>query len=504
VVWKDRTSPGKRKIPKHLKLAILSRGRVRLPLERVKWLLDANKNLPWVQRLPNNLREILPEVDVTVELFMRQQLLSREEISSVLQSYLTQRHQKELPGCHYFAGYWVWAEDATPVETALGVSLTMLFQRPNAPVPQRMRSQDKRQFIFLAYISFHSALERLLLPPKKPKVVPSPPPPIEDRMPPLAGITSHGFYNLRTNPKENDDTLIGQMLGTPTPVTVTGKMVQNGGLWYRITLNRKMRVKKDGRILELPEGTQCWVIEPGLMVVVVEWNYFRNQLIQFEEAYKNLSLSERITKLRQIGHAQDVPFDKVIGTPKGDVYKDTRPASRDQWQLLKDYQAVRAPDGVWIDIFHVLVGLDVLRKSEEQVLWAGMDIGTNYAAATWSGDIGAAAADATLKISKAWEDANPKATEGERIKFYYDTRVPEWDLLADIDAWGVHALRLGPLAGDLNSIDKLLAFYYQNTRQGALRRLTTQRKKALERFLRHYGFKYSYERHIRDYPALKK
>jgi hypothetical protein len=146
----------------------------------------------------------------------------------------------------------------------------------------------------------------------------------------------------------------------------------------------------------------------------------------------------------------------------------------------------------------------VLRKSEEQVLWAGIDIGTNYAAATWSGDIGAAAAEATLKVSKGWEDANPKATEEERIKFYYNTRAPEWDLLADIDAWGIHALRLGQLAGDLNSIDKLLAFYYQHTHQGGLRRLTTQRKKALERFLRHYGFKYHYERHIQDYPALEK
>jgi hypothetical protein len=317
-------------------------------------------------------------------------------------------------------------------------------------------------------------------------------------------MTSHGFYNLRTNPEKTDDTLIGQMLGTPTPVAVTDKSARNGDLWYRITLKQKMRVKKDGRIIELPEGTQCWVVEKGLMVVVAEWNYFRNQLIQFEKANKDLSLGERITKLRQMGQPQDLPFDAVIGTPKGDVYKDTRPVLRDQWQLLKDYQAVRAPDGRWVDIFHVLVGLDVLSKPERPVPWAGIDIGTNYAAATWSGDIGAAAAEATLKWSKEWEDANPKAIELERIKFYYDTRAPEWDLLADIDAWGIHALRLGSLAGDLNSIDKLLAFYYQNTSPGGLRRLTTRRREAMERFLKHYGFKYSYERHIKDYPALEK
>lgn len=74
-----------------------------------------------------------------------------------------------------------------------------------------------------------------------------------------------------------------------------------------------------------------------------------------------------------------------------------------------------------------------------------------------------------------------------RTEHYYTTRAPEADLLGDIDAWGVDALRSEPSAP--TTIEGLLTSFYERTSPvpgGAV--ATTRRRNAIERFLAHYHF----------------
>jgi hypothetical protein len=360
------------------------------------------------------------------------------------------------------------------------------------------------------------------------------PPPVKTSkgLLPLVGETID-YYYVRETPNGK---ILGSMTGTPTPVTVEDKAYVAGKRWYQIVLNSRMKLIKDiefwtpgkqkwnlcdfaafwvalgkrGSVLDLPEvkrneielpaGTRCWVNESGV-VNKADWGLFRGQLRAFEAANKNLNLNARITMLRPMGHPSDLPFDTIIGTPKGKLYFENHPFVQDQWQILRDYQKVRMPDGRTVDVYHLFVGLDVLTKKVKFQSFATIELGPNYSAATWAGDIGAGAADATIsKLEKifrdCWANLHPSATDNERLEHYYNTRAPESDLLGDIDAWGVHSLRVG----QMDTIEKLLTSYYEDTYHSQ-RVLTTRRKDAIEWFLNQYGFKYDQARDRSKWPS---
>ncbi|WP_299488021.1 hypothetical protein [Acaryochloris sp. IP29b_bin.137] len=164
VWWGKRVTPGKRRIPKHLKLAILSRGRIRLPIKNIKWIIDKQKKkVDWVCRIPDNLGELLPEVDVTIELFTVRKTLSFKEVNSIFLQYLVQRHNQELRNCHkLFLLNWRSAFLKSKVETQLKVKLDELFKRAKVPFPEGMSEADKRIFVLLVYVSFPDKLELYL------------------------------------------------------------------------------------------------------------------------------------------------------------------------------------------------------------------------------------------------------------------------------------------------------------------------------------------------------
>lgn len=296
---------------------------------------------------------------------------------------------------------------------------------------------------------------------------------------------SSALFNIRELPSSNAR-ILGQMNGQSTRVSVTDKVKSGGYIWYRITLGEALGA--------LPAGTQGWVRSEGV-VASTSWPSFKRQLHTWEAAHAAMNLSQRITKLRQMCHSQDLPFDSVIGVDAGREYLDDRRLIRSEWQLLKDSQIVRMPDGSQVDVYHLLVGLDVLpaeRRQEDQT-YLGFAVGQNYSAATWSGDIGAGVADALLRQDADWERAMIPATMSEaeqtriRTEHYYTTRAPEADLLGDVDAWGVDALRSEPNAP--TTIEGLLTSFYEGTSPapgGAV--VTTRRRSAIERFLAHYRF----------------
>ncbi len=217
----------------------------------------------------------------------------------------------------------------------------------------------------------------------------------------------------------------------------------------------------------------------------------------FEKENSKLSLDERITKLRQMSHKKDLPFDSVIGVSSGTEYLDTRAFDRSKWQILEgSLQVVRTPDGNKVDMYHLLVGLDVLpRKVENQTQYA-LPIGQNYSAATWAGDIGAAAGDAFLGEDETWEKEKkiPGKNDPAREKHlaalqerYYTTRAPESDLMGNIDM-GVDEMRTDK---KLDTIAKLLTAFYGDPISYPPQSpdlAPAKRQNAIERFLKHYGF----------------
>ena len=496
VVWKARATPGERIIPAHLKLAILSRGRILVPAANVKWLLElaVQNGATWPQRLQADLAQIIPKVPVTIELFFNQRpTMTEDQIDTTLQAYLALRHKQHLPQCHLLLFAWGTNAKRRQLEQLLGVDFTRLYSRPRV----RVGPNEDHRYILLAYACLPAQITRFIAP--EPKTPVAPPPPTQ-RMPPLAGLTSVTTErNLRKGPTTSSESL-GEQTGHAIGVRVLDKAEKDDFVWYQIELGSDLAVKQGGKPAVLPAGTVCWLVNDGLDYVAAPWDFFRHQLIQFENENAQLSLDDRITKLRQISHRKNIPFDVVIGTGPGSVYLDDRQFDPRDWQILKDYQAVRAPDGRIVDLHHLVVGLDVLHRQERGVTFSTIFIGTNYAAATWSGDLGSAAAEMTLKQGKLWEKRNPKATFSERADYYMRTRAAEWDLLGDLDAWGITALR----TPERPTIDALVASYYENTTPGGQRTLVEVRRQSVELFLAHYGFTYEYARDISDYPVLPK
>lgn len=174
------------KIPTHLKLAILTRGRIRLPFNSIKWLLKIGRKsgLPqmfWGRRLPPNfkLKPLIPEVDVTIELFIVQKKLSTSWVTYILGKYLEQRHIKEIKNCNQrFLFAWDSIALKGDFERKLStgcpkkVSLDRIFTRANLKMPDKLSPPFLKKFILVVYVSFPNDIE-LFLKPKPPK---DPPP----------------------------------------------------------------------------------------------------------------------------------------------------------------------------------------------------------------------------------------------------------------------------------------------------------------------------------------
>lgn len=311
---------------------------------------------------------------------------------------------------------------------------------------------------------------------------------------PLGGRTTESYYSIREFPSKSAR-ILGKLEGEAVDVTVDHKEQVEGLTWYRVTLKAPVG--------DLSAGSVGWLNAAGV-VPIAPWPAFRAQLSAWEAEHLDLTLTERITLLRQMCHEKGLPFDRVIGTQPGREYLDTRPYERGEWALLKDYQQVEMPDGHIVDVYHVLVGLDVLpRRHEDRTIWwwgHRLPVGQNYAAATWSGDIGAGAADGWLAADAEWERQNPGASLADRQRRYFTTRASEPDLLADIDAWGIDELKRGPGAPD--TIEGLLAAFYGApaiVQPGQQVEHTSARTRALERFLDNYGL--TTEEPLKNQPA---
>lgn len=272
--------------------------------------------------------------------------------------------------------------------------------------------------------------------------------------------------------------------------------------WTAATRNRLTQKQNAGNLssdeqwaMGMMRDKRAWITSEGVEAVV-PWSMFLDQLWAFENAFSDKSLQEKITILRQMAHPQNLPFDAVIGRPEGRRYQDTRPDTGSLFQLLKDNGKVITPHGEVVDIYHAIVGLDVLSNKIEDrdisIYGFSQNVGQNYSAALWSGDIGAGAADAALQEDSEWEAANTAGKSEEeahqlRLNHYFWSRAPESDLWGDIDAWGM----IETLENDqaFNIVHLMQQYYGQSADTGNRQKeggFKAKRKRSLELFLAHY------------------
>ncbi len=494
VTWKGRTKPGQRVIPRHLKLAILARGRIKLPGKNVLWLLkDAtDRGVTWPTRLTKPFEELFPEVHVTLELFWQQRSgLSDAEVGHCLSEYLRIRVAANMPDCWSVVFFAVQHPKRDRIADALDVEISRLYAKPRV----HPTKSNERRYWLLAYVCIPSAIQDFIQPegPSLPPALPA------DQMPMLEGITSPTAKWTARVDASTSATSLGEQRGDEQRVDVLGKKQADGHDWLHARLRTPYTVSNNGTEEELPIGTEFWIKNSGIPVVIAPWEFFRAQLAAWERDNASLSLSERITKLRQLSHAKDLPFDAIIGTSQGTEYLDDRADDPDAWQILKDYNVVRMPDGREIDVTHLLVGLDAFQSPEADAYFANIFLGTNWSATTWGGDVGSVASDMKVAWNTYWEGWNQGATEQERLDHYFGVIASERDLLGDIDVWELDAIRV---SGGYTTIDEILTRYYEATEDGVVRRLTTDRGYAILRFLVHYGFSYDADADYSKYPYL--
>lgn len=316
----------------------------------------------------------------------------------------------------------------------------------------------------------------------------------------MGARTAEAGYNLRADAKASSKQ-IGKMNFTQMNVKVRGKGLDGDTTFYKVVFNEAdyltVTAGYDVATLapDLASERAAWVTGDALNMYV-SWDALITQLEHFDVMTYDKDIKEKITLLRQMAHGSDLPFDQVIGTDSGDYYEDDRPNLVGFYQLLKEGKAVKTPNGEIIDIYHFIVGLDAYQSSRRRdktpynaiggLIEANPDIGASDAAATWAGDIGAGVADCLLSQSAEYEKYltdNKKGSETERINYYYRSRAPESDLLADIDAWGAYEEVDN---GTAVTVTEVVRNYYGAQKAGA-GAFKAKRRKSLDGFFARYG-----------------
>ena len=237
----------------------------------------------------------------------------------------------------------------------------------------------------------------------------------------------------------------------------------------------------------------------------MHWRTFLDLIDAFDRAHASEPLRDRLTRLRQIGEEPALEGNQIVGRGANlpnQQLRNQRTVDTSRWQLLLEAKQVIMPNMEVIDIHHFIFGLDALampaseQSSHRQVGRYGRNkiVGESYSAATWSGDVGGAAGDYVMHKSSSWERANTSEDGRERLLFYYNTRAPEMDLLADIDAWGAYTAlpTTSTEQTPLTSLREILETQYGGAGQTAEQyenTVASGRRAGIINFLRHYGYR---------------
>ena len=237
-----------------------------------------------------------------------------------------------------------------------------------------------------------------------------------------------------------------------------------------------------------------------------------------------------------MGENADVPGNDAAGAGH-DVPNQVTIADRspdpDRWSIVYEAKQVELPDGEIIDIHHFLLGVDGRvddgRRSDDRTVYADLDslplpswlpplpegiplpvplpIGESYSALTWSGDVAGGVNDHVRHESDAWEEETAPNSANDVLHFYFRTRAPDMDLLADFDAWGAaHLLPTGN--GDdgltVDSLTELVTRVYGPTGPLTEEHVFARnafRAAGVRELLLHYGFTSAQNLNSQSVPA---
>jgi hypothetical protein len=242
------------------------------------------------------------------------------------------------------------------------------------------------------------------------------------------------------------------------------------------------------------DAGHAWVTADALKIFV-PYNLLMSQIRAFEAqpSVSPLSLGDRVTLLRQLHADPDLPFDEVIGTRPGSWTVEDRPELSGLVQMLKGpVTGVVLPGGEFIDFAHYLITLDAYSHPDRMVMYSPgyglppQNIGSSYAVASWSGDVGGAVGDYTV----AHEDRSLTAMDAALLDEHFEKSAPDADLLGNLDGLGAHLLLQQD--SSISSIEQLTRLYYEGVSsarpQGDPNSLRSNRAQAIAAFLGSYGF----------------
>lgn len=221
----------------------------------------------------------------------------------------------------------------------------------------------------------------------------------------------------------------------------------------------------------LRNDRDVWLGESGPPLA---FDVFIGELRRYEDANPGMTIDAEIRALRRACHEPSLPFDQVIGVPRGGAEEYATGGIGGPLQFLKDHNAVRV-GGAEVDMYHLFVGLEALPLDRPDVELE-YDLGRavlvwptameSAAAATWAGDLGSALADWVLGVDGSQE---PSGGMEPKLDYYWRTRAAPRDLDGDIDAWGITSMRRS-MPPDLSRLSDLLLYYYRDEARAANRR----------------------------------
>jgi hypothetical protein len=117
-----------------------------------------------------------------------------------------------------------------------------------------------------------------------------------------------------------------------------------------------------------------------------------------------------------------------------------------------DIQEVRMPNGDFVDVGHVLAGLDAFNHPSSVAPYYMYEMASNVDAVTWAGDLGSVLAEAIFQAMKL-----DRPLTGPEVQAQIDEYAPAQDMLGNVDAYAIQAN--ADIAGVKKVSDLLAGFY---------------------------------------------
>jgi hypothetical protein len=308
-----------------------------------------------------------------------------------------------------------------------------------------------------------------------------------------------GQYVLRSEPT-GQSYIFGNLPGNPVVVDLVDKraLAKDGSQdWYLVRFRDKEKFQEYAPCAPEPEFPQAlqmynsrtaWVTGDAVKGFISLGDFLQFvHAFEKEEYVQNMDLKARITHLRQMYSETELESDRILGTKPGRRSVDDRPSISGLYQMLKkSMTGVVLPNGEAVDAGHIILTLDAYNQPdrEAEVHWSNQDAGSSRAAASWSGDVGAAVGDYLLQH----QQDNLQEVDWDLAEWHFEKSAPYDDLMGNIDGVGMQQLS-SKKEGGYDSIFQLIMAYYGVEKEGEAQIIKDHRKLGLSTVLKSYGFK---------------